>query len=179
MFFFVRLQGTQLSKLMWTLKGQPSQQDQNQQFQITFWMTIPSLEEATQMTLWALVQQMLWPYSTWWMITDNLQTMPIKTREAPFQIRCLLLVLLPLYVLTDQGEIELINCYIHLMIPFFYQFNRCDFNGVITSSSVTVTPRLASMQVALNVSCICFGYFFIQPYCIEVINLKFWSYLLG
>ena len=29
--------------------------------------------------------------------------------------------------------------------------SRCDFNGVITTSSVSLNPRLASMQVALNV----------------------------
>merc|ERR1711976_1135090 len=28
--------------------------------------------------------------------------------------------------------------------------NRCDFNGVITSSSIPFNPRLASMQVALD-----------------------------
>ena len=28
---------------------------------------------------------------------------------------------------------------------------RCDFNGVITSSSVSLNPRIASLQVALNV----------------------------
>merc|ERR1712029_356368 len=28
--------------------------------------------------------------------------------------------------------------------------SRCDFNGVITSNSVSLNPRLASMQVALN-----------------------------
>ena len=30
--------------------------------------------------------------------------------------------------------------------------SRCDFNGVVSEQTVSLTPRLVNMQVALNVS---------------------------